>query len=348
MNRDLRASHRASASGSRRQLIGAAGGLALAATFGRISASQTTGTPASPAVSGWAFTDDKGVTVSLPQRPLRIVADVNAAAPLWDMGIRPVAVFGWNASETGDFGAAGGQIDPSAVEIVGNATEPINVENVVAVEPDLIVTLTWAPDDPADYWSIDPEILEQVQQVAPIVAISAVERADIAVERFFELAVALDPEVAENATVTEDQARFDEASSALQSLTTEKPEISFSFIWAGPEVLYVAVPENWGDLLLFQHLGLTIVTPDAPTSPYWDELSWEQALKYPSDVVMNSWRSEITDDALKDQPTFGPHPGVRSGQVGSWNQDFILSHRGLAETIESVIAMLEPAGNVLE
>jgi iron complex transport system substrate-binding protein len=154
--------------------------------------------------------------------------------------------------------------------------------------------------------------------------------------------------VAENATVTDEKARFDDASSRLQALTTEKPDISFSFIWAGPEILYVAVPDNWGDLQLFQHLGLAIVTPEDPTSPYWDELSWEQALKYPSDVVMNSWRSEIKDDALKDQPTFGPHPAVSSGQVGSWNQDFILSHRGLAETIESVITMLEPAEKVLE
>ena len=332
-----------------RRVLATAGGLGLAATIGPWSAAQAPATPsASPGASGWTFTDDKGVTVSLPQAPARIVADVNAAAPLWDMGIRPVAVFGWNASDTGDFGAAGGRINASDVEIVGNATEPVNVEKLVAAQPDVIITQTWAPDDPSDYWSIDPEILEQVRQVAPLVAISAVQRADLALERYAELAVLLDPGVADLPATAEDKAAYDEASATLNELSAAKPDVSVSFIWAEPEQIYVAVPENWGDLLLFQHLGLTIVAPREPSSPYWDELSWERALTYRSDVVMNSWRSEIPDDELRNQPTFGPHPAIQAGQVGSWNQDFIASYRGLAETILSVIDVLEPAGNVYD
>jgi iron complex transport system substrate-binding protein len=86
------------------------------------------------------------VTIELPERPVRIVADVNAAAPLWDFGIRPVAVFGWNATESGDFGAAGGRIDPALVEVVGDGVETLRLEYTLAMDPDLIVTLTWAPE----------------------------------------------------------------------------------------------------------------------------------------------------------------------------------------------------------
>src|SRR5690348_13132494 len=79
-------------SATRRTVLGGVLG-ALAAS--RLSTSRAQ--DATPAADGpWSFTDDKGVTVELPARPLRIIADVNAAAPLWDFGIRPVAVFGWN------------------------------------------------------------------------------------------------------------------------------------------------------------------------------------------------------------------------------------------------------------
>ena len=324
---------------SRRRFLGGAAGLALTAAAPAALA-QT------PSASGWSFTDDKGVTATLAETPVRIAADINAAAPLCDMGIRPVAVFGWNATDTGDFGAAGGRIDPNAVEVVGNATTPLEVEKLVAVQPDLIVTLTWAPDDPQDYWSIDPKILEQARKVAPIVAISATQRADMAVERFHELALSIDPDAAASEPA-EDKAAYEDASARLQALTAEKNDIAFSFIWAGQDVLYVAVPEAWGDLALFQHLGVRIISPESPSMVFWDELSWEQALKYPSDVVMNSWRSDIEDDALKDLPTFAQHPAIKAGQIGPWNQDFIMSYKGLAESMESVIAALEPALKVM-
>src|SRR5688572_27009371 len=114
---------------SRRGFIGGVLGLAAAGRLLPVAAQD--GTPAgSPPAGGWSFTDDKGVTIELPGMPVRIVADVNAAAPLWDFGIRPVAVFGWNATLTddGDFGAAGGRIDPSQVEIVGDEVETIRRE----------------------------------------------------------------------------------------------------------------------------------------------------------------------------------------------------------------------------
>ncbi len=52
-----------------------------------------------PAGSGssdgeWNFTDDSGKTITLPQRPERVVSYVPIAASLWDFGVHPVGVFG--------------------------------------------------------------------------------------------------------------------------------------------------------------------------------------------------------------------------------------------------------------
>ncbi len=238
----------------------------------------------------WIFTDDKGVTVTLPEMPQRIVADVNAAAPLWDFGIRPVAVFGWNASETGDFGPAGGNVDPAAVQVAGNATEPIQPEKVVVADPDLLVTITWAPEDPTEYWSIDAEILPQVLPIAPVVAISATGLADVNTERFAELAVSLgadltSPELAE-AKVTYEAALAD-----FPARAAEKSDLTVLFLSVGAdEEIYVANAPDWADLSLYESLGLKIVSPDIEAGAYWEELSMEEAAKYPADVIFNSTR----------------------------------------------------------
>lgn len=85
---------------NRRSMIkAAAAGLAVI-TLPKATSAQD----ASPESGEWSFTDDKGVTVTLPSRPERIVMDVNAAAPLWDFGIKPTALFGWNVLADGSLG----------------------------------------------------------------------------------------------------------------------------------------------------------------------------------------------------------------------------------------------------
>ncbi len=69
---------------TRRRIVGVtAGAIASAALVSRSHAEDASpaASPASP-LGEWTFTDDKGVTITLPSRPERIVAGVNAAAPL--------------------------------------------------------------------------------------------------------------------------------------------------------------------------------------------------------------------------------------------------------------------------
>ena len=195
---------------SRRSLLGGAVAVAGSAVVLPVAAQDASPESFARRVGGWSFTDDKGVTIELPERPVRIVADVNAAAPLWDFGIRPVAVFGWNATETGDFGAAGGRIDPAQVEVVGDGVETIRLEETLALNPDLIITLTWAPEIADEYWSIDTAVVGQVNAIAPILAISATGSAEVNLARTAELAEALGADLSAPEQV-EQQARFDTA-----------------------------------------------------------------------------------------------------------------------------------------
>lgn len=332
---------------SRRGFLGAAAGAAVSVgVLGSVA-----GQDASPAAGGWSFTDDKGVTIALAERPVRIVADVNAAAPLWDFGIRPVAVFGWNATlaNDGTFGAAGGRIDPAQVEIVGDEVETIRLEDALAMDPDLIVTLTWDPADPEEYWSIDAGVVEQVKAIAPILALSATGRADQNLARSIELAEALGADLS-TAEQQEQKSRFEAALAAFKATAGERTELTnvFGYIDAS-EKLYIANPPDWGDLTWYRELGLTIIDPDAEPLDYWQELSREGALMYPSDVFWQSTRpGTLTPEAMQADPILNGNPAIAAGQVGWWNQDYILSYQGMADALENMTSVLDAAERVTE
>jgi iron complex transport system substrate-binding protein len=303
---------------------------------------------ASPASGKWTFTDDKGVTVTLPEAPENLVIDVNAAAPLWDFGIRPTALFGWNAASDGNFGDAGGNIDPEGIVIVGDTSEPIKLEDTVAVDPDVIITLTWTPDNPEDYWSIQAELLPQVQAIAPIIAMSATGMADANTERFAELAAALGADL-ESDELKAAWATYDEASRAFDQALADKNDLKVAFFYIDDTSVYVASPTDWADLNMYLERGMDIVQPDAEAGSFWEELSPEQALKYPSDILMSSTRmGAFTPDELKAHPTFGQHPAIKAGQVYGWNQDFIQSYQGMAEAMDTLRAHLEQSEKILE
>ena len=327
---------------TRRQMLMGAAGMAAALTLPRAATAQQ----ATPA-GGWSFTDDKGVTVEMDALPERLAIDVNAAAPLWDYGIRPDAVFGWNATETGDFGDAGGNIDPEGIAIAGNASEPVQVEKLAAVDPDLIVTLTWTPEDPQDYWSFDPEILPQAQEIAPILAMSATGSADANTERFAELAAALGADL-ETPELAEARDGYDAAMADLEAAAAEKADLTVLFISVVPDTAWVANPGDWADLTFYQAKGVGIVEPDAEDGAFWEEISHEQALKYPADIFMFSTRPDaLTQEELEAHPAFSQHPAIKAGQITGWNQDFIQSYQGKTEAMTHLTETLRGAEKVI-
>lgn len=327
---------------TRRSMLGGAIGLAGATATTRLAGAQEASPDTSPAASSvaggeWSFTDDKGVTVTLPSRPERLAIDVNTAAPLWDFGVRPVAVFGWLATASGEFGPAGGRIDPAQVEIIGEGEETIDVEALVGLQPDLVITLTFAPDDPNEYWSLAADgPLDQVRQVAPIIAISGVQSASTAAARFAELAAALGADL-DAPEIVADRERRTASEASFQEALAAKPGISAIFAAPSADIIYVANPQVAGDLIYLRELGLTL--PDVEINPedgtYWEFASLEEIGKYPTDMLFSSYRGIPVEEFLAI-PTVATLPAVTAGQVFEWNQDVIMSYRGLADTLDGV------------
>ena len=64
----------------------------------------------------------------------------------------------------------------------------------------------------------------------------------------------------------------------------------------------------------------------------------EEALKYPADVIFNSTRpGTLTNEDLMAHPVFGQHPAAKAGQMGLWNQDFMMDYQGMTAALEATI-----------
>jgi iron complex transport system substrate-binding protein len=257
-----------------------------------------------------------------------------------------VAVSGYTVTTD----AAWGNIDRSIPSInAGAETGAPDLEELLALEPDLFVTITWSPDDPAiayEWTFPDPAELALAQSIVPVVAISATGRADINTERFAELAGLLGADL-ESPELVAARAAYDEAVAAFRAVAEEKFDLTSLFVYAAGDNEYVANPSKWADLAMYQSLGLNIIDPDVPETEYWHQLSPEQALTYPSDVLFQSTRTEILSlDELAAHPTYGLLPAVASGQFGAWNQDFIMSYQGLTAAFETMLPVLEDATKV--
>ena len=92
---------------------------------------------------------------------------------------------------------------------------------------------------------------------------------------------------------------------------------------------------------------MNIIDPEANPLDYWQELSKEGALMYPSNVFWQSTRpGTLTLEELQAEPTVGAHPAIKAGQVGAWNQDYILSYQGMADALENLRAVVSAAEKV--
>ncbi len=291
----------------------------------------------------WVFTDDRGITVSLPKMPERIVADINAAASLWDFGVRPVGLFGWNiVSETGFAGGAGGNVDVSTAEIVSAfGSDQIDVEKLATVQPDLIVSLVFAPE--YGIWSINADVLEDVESRAPIVCLSGIIRADEAVQRAADLAGAPGIDL-ESAELAAQKVAYDEAIAGFEALMSGKDGLSALFVAPDVDAYYVANPEAAPDVKFYRDLGLDVPELPVPPAEYWEMISLEEAVRYPTDVLLYSLRGSMLGlEAFQEHPTFSLHPAVQAGQVYPWNQDVITSYIGLAKDLTELTAALSAA-----
>lgn len=333
---------------SRRQVSGIAVGGVAGLVLSRAPLAQESSPVASPATNGWTYTDVLGNTVTLPQRPVRIAANLATAAALWDLGIHAVAVFDWTASAypDGDH-IAWGSIDPAAVANIGDADGNLLPEDLILAEPDIILTLTYDPTDPTQTAGIVPDFADQIGEIAPVLVVTDMESTGLQLERLVALAESLGADLSAPEIVAARDV-YEAKVSEFESTASEQSTLTSIFMDFDPEAIYVAGPGGVAELKYLDELGLNWANADsAEYDSFWETLSVEEALKYPADIIFNDvYSTFLTLEDLRAQPTLAVMPAVDAGQVGLWKRDFPVNYAGLTDFLETLLETLRPAVKV--
>jgi iron complex transport system substrate-binding protein len=324
---------------SRREfLIGAA---ALGTLLVGCSTSDSGGTPSQGASTAgpWSFTDDRGEEISLETIPDAFAAFSTAAAALAEFGLTPGGIFGWSELEDDPQLR---YVDLTNVEVLGTTWPEINLEKLAAIQPDLVATVYDSGDD-SMYGFKNKNQQGQVEAIAPTVGIDGVQPLLDQIERWKELAVALGADV-EADSVKQSREAFQGASDALAAAAEAKPGLRVMAVAPQTDTLYVAQVEITADLTYYESLGLEMIHPEGKGIFYWEELSWEQADKYPADVIIVDARAQeagIMDEIAKI-PTWNALPAVQAGQAEQvWHAFDPAGYRFYTEAMTELTPLIE-------
>ncbi|GIH94457.1 ABC transporter substrate-binding protein [Planobispora siamensis] len=299
-----------------------------------------TASSSAPAAGPWSFTDDRGKKLELPKRPERIVAQIGAAAVLWDFGVRPIAVFGPHKLQDGSKDPQIGAVDLSQVQTLGNVWDEFNVEKYISLQPELLVSGMYNGNT---LWYVPEKSTATIEQVAPTLGVKLYGRTiPELIAKYGEVAASLGADLNAPA-VTEAKAKFEAASKAL--VTPEAKQLKILVMAGGPESLWVAHFKDHIDVGYMKELGLDVVVPEkVDEAGYWETLSWENADKYEADVILADARAQsMKVEEMKKKPTFAKLPAVKAGQVYPWRAEQRYSYQGYVEMLEELSANLAKA-----
>lgn len=320
---------------SRRGLLAGAGALGLGALLAACG-QDGDGTAAAASAGPWSFTDDRGTKASAATTPKRVVAYVGSAAALRDFGVdgRLVGVFGPTRKADGGKDPLVGDLDVDRLASLGNAWGEFNIEKYAALKPELLVTNMYEPDG---LWYVPDDSKDKILAFAPSVGLTvAGVTLTKVIQRYAELAASLGAD--RNAKpVTDAKARFDAAVDKLKAAVKANPGIKVLAASASPDLFYASDPKASADLSFYRELGVELVTPDNVTGGFFESLSWENADKYRTDIILLDSRTSALQPAdLTGKPTWANLPAVKAGQVIPWLSEPRFSYAGCAAPIEEL------------
>ncbi|HJP73249.1 MAG TPA: ABC transporter substrate-binding protein [Pseudonocardiaceae bacterium] len=332
---------------SRRGFLAGAGTVGLGVLAAACGAGGESPVTASGSGSGsWSFTDDRGTKVTMKGRPNRVVAYVGSAAALFDFGVDSslVGVFGPTKLGDGKADPLAGNLDIGKLTIVGNTYGEFNVEKYATLQPDLLVTNMMQPNV---LWFVPAGSQQQILQLAPSIAFtSASVSLPSTIQRYSQLAGALGAD--QNAKpVIDAKVRFDNASDALRAATKANPGIKVLAGSAAADQFYVSTPSVYPDLSYYQSLGVEFVQPNKVVGGFFEGLSWENANKYPADLIyLDSRSAALQPKYLTSKPSWATLPEVKAGQIEPWLSEPRFSYAGCAPHIEALAAAIQRAKKV--
>nr|AIS85286.1 periplasmic binding protein [Verrucosispora sp. MS100047] len=329
---------------SRRGLLAAGGAAALTAVLVGCGRDEAEKSSTSNGSGPWSFTDDRPEAVTAPARPARVVAFTGSAAALVDFGLgrEVVGVFGETKKADGSKEAQAGDLDVESVEILGNVWGEFSVEKYAALRPELLVTHMY---DPGAYWYVPDESKDKILPLAPVVTITTA-RVPMTkpIARYAALAESLGADLSAP-KVTDAKARFEAAAEAVRQAVKANPGIKVLAASGSPDLFYVSNPKVSTDLMYFAELGVDIVVPTKLESgDYFEALSWENAGKFPADLILLDNRSTALQPAdLAAKPTWKQLPAVQAGQVTPWDAVPRFSYAGAAPLLEDLAKAIQGA-----
>jgi iron complex transport system substrate-binding protein len=289
--------------------------------------------PGTGAATDFVHKDARGKTIEIDGTPQTVIAQASAAAALWDNGYQVAGVYG-DLPEPPNY--LTGNLDVSETKVLGKAWGEFNVEEYAAMNPDLLIDMTF---DGKSLWYAS-EVEKQIEKLAPTLAmpltgLSVTEQ----IEAFTELAEKLgaDPDVADA------KADFHEASARIEAVVKENPGLTVLALSSyGEEVYFAHTPEH-PDLAYLAELGVKFpeVTPDE--TGIFEPVSVENLGKYHADVILVDARETGGLAELKKHDIFNRLPAVAGGQQFLWYPAAPYSYEAYAEVFNEYADQLEAA-----
>ncbi|MFF7730420.1 ABC transporter substrate-binding protein [Streptomyces sp. NPDC008001] len=333
---------------SRRGLLAAGGALgagALLTACGGGSEGASDGDSGSASGSGpWTFKDDRGETAKAPRTPKKVVAFTGTAAALHDFGVECTAVFGPTRLKDGKPDPQAGDLDIGKLTVLGNAWGEFNVEKYAALSPELLVTNMLQG---TELWYVPDESKKKILSFAPGVGINVTKvTLTRVIARYAELAASLGADL-QAKRVTDAKARFEKASETLRRAARANKGLKVLAASGSADLLYVSDPGVYADLAYFKSLGVDFVVPGTVTGGFFESLGWENAGKYPADLILLDNRTAaLQPKDLAAKPTWAELPAVKAGQVAPWLSEPRYSYAGCAPLVEALAEAVQKAKKV--
>lgn len=338
---------------TRRGFVQAGAGAALLTAPGRGTA-VAQGTPmASPAAQGvqpdgtWVFTDDRGITITLPQPPTRLISSIEAGSALKDYGIDVLGVVSTIIDGAGNRMPDAGDLDETTLAYLGE-WDTFDIEAALALGSELFVDVTFWPDEPGTLYNVSDELVPVLEQRIPTLAIAT--GGGVSVEqplaRFRELAAALGADVDAPEVVAHVEA-FEAATETARAVFAEKADVVTAFIYASPDEVVFYDPNEFADTIFFQELGLNALQI-TPTLGYTEAMSPELLQKYDFDAFFQLLADGVgvPGDGLEAIPTAASLPSVANEQVYRWQRNYVSTYKQFVPVFEAFIADMASAEKV--
>lgn len=295
---------------------------------------------------GWSFTDDRGVEVTADSRPERVVAQTAAAGALKDFGVRVTGTFGPLVRDDGSTEPEAGSIDPGEVtDVTGPGYGEVNTERLAALEPDVVVSGKY-PDYPG-LWHLNENQEHEINRFVPTIGVQqAGLQLPAGIANYKRTAEALGADV-RAPRVQQDEAAFHEAAERLRGIGQRLREQGRTILAVGGnrENFYAVNPPAHPDLAYYaDQLGLPLRVPESPDGPdgYFESMSWENAGRYPADILLWDTRSEsLTPDEMRGKAVFAQREEVRAGRFVEWDAVAPMSYASYADIMNELADQLE-------